>query len=72
MSSMNQLEEIKPKLYVVGAVAGAAVGLATAFMIARAAEENDGQLEITTSDIFKIGLTVFNTVRGVAAIGAAV
>jgi hypothetical protein len=59
----------KPKLLAAGTLIGAIVGLTTAFLLARAAEEDNGTLEISTSDLLKVTLSIVGTMRGVAALG---
>ncbi len=61
----------KRNLLLIGAVSGAVVGAATAYLLARTAEENRaGPPQIQTSDVLKIGLNVIGTVRGIAALGS--
>lgn len=59
----------KPKLYMLGVLTGAVVGLATAVLLVRTAEEDNGQLNVTTSDVLKTALGVVTTMRSVAALG---
>ena len=66
---MNNNENWKSKLMLSGTLIGAAVGLITAIMLARTAEEEGGELNITTSDLLKTSLTIISTIRGVAALG---
>ncbi|MEJ2746794.1 MAG: hypothetical protein P8183_02590 [Anaerolineae bacterium] len=59
----------KTKILLIGAGLGAVVGLATAYLLARTAEENhDGPPQIKTSDAIKIGVNVIGVVRGIAAL----
>ena len=60
----------KPKVLVIGATVGAVVGLATAYLLARASEENrGGPPEIGTGDALRLAISVFGLVRGIAALG---
>jgi hypothetical protein len=70
MSQMITSNNWKPKVLVIGALVGAAVGVGTAYLMARTAEENrGGPPEITTADLLKAGLAIFGTMRGIAALG---
>lgn len=61
----------KTKLYITGAIVGALVGLGTAYLMARTAEENQsGPPQISTGDLLKAGLAVIGTVRGIASLGS--
>ncbi len=60
----------KTKTYIIGAVAGALVGLGTAFLLARSSDERlGGPPEVTTMDALKVGVAVIGLVRGIAALG---
>lgn len=55
---------------IVGTVGGAVVGLLTAYLLARASDENrGGPPEISTVDMLKAGLGVFGIVRSIASLG---
>lgn len=72
MSQMitNSDNNWKPKVLVIGAVLGAVIGLGTAYLMARAAEESrGGPPEISTADLLKAGLAIFGTMRGIASLG---
>ncbi|MBK8932947.1 MAG: hypothetical protein IPM76_11650 [Chloroflexi bacterium] len=63
-------ENWKVKLLVVGTVIGAAIGLGTAYLMARTAEENvGGPPKINTADALRIGINAIGLVRGIAALG---
>jgi hypothetical protein len=69
MTQYGGQQNWKTKFLVGGTLAGALVGLLTAFMLARAAEENgDGPPQIDTMDALKVGIGLFGTVRAVAAL----
>lgn len=70
---MNQIETTsnwKTQFLVIGAAVGAVVGLGTAYLLTRTAEENaSGPPQITTTDALKAGVSVIGVVRGIAALG---
>ena len=60
----------KTKTYIIGAVAGALLGLGTAFLLARSSDERSGgPPEVTTMDALKVGVAVIGLVRGIASLG---
>lgn len=60
----------KVKFLITGTALGAVVGLATAYLMARNAEEMaGGPPKITTNDALKAGLNVIGLIRGLAALG---
>lgn len=60
----------KTKTYIIGAVAGALIGLGTAFLLARSSDERSGgPPEVTTMDALKVGIAVIGVMRGIAALG---
>ncbi|MBP6471791.1 MAG: hypothetical protein KBE23_08600 [Chloroflexi bacterium] len=60
----------KVKLLVIGTVAGALIGLGTAYLMARTSEENvGGPPEISTADALRIGINAIGLIRGIAALG---
>lgn len=62
-------ENWKTKFLVAGTLVGAALGLATAFMLARASEERgDGPPTIDTMDALKVGIGVIGTMRAIASL----
>ena len=59
----------KTKVLVIGAGLGALVGLGTAYLLARTAEEaSDGPPKIKTGDALKAGVNVIGVMRGIAAL----
>lgn len=70
MEEAEMNENWKSKTLMVGALVGALVGLGTAYLLARTAEESgSGPPQITTSDAVKIGVGVIGIVRGIASLG---
>jgi len=60
----------KTKTYIIGAVAGALLGLGTAFLLARSSDERTGgPPEVSTMDALKVGVGVIGLMRGIAALG---
>lgn len=61
----------KTKLYITGAIVGALVGLGTAYLMARTAEEErgGGPPSITTADAIKSAIGVIGVMRGIASLG---
>lgn len=63
------LSSWRMRVLVIGAVFGAAVGLGTAYLLARTAEEeNGGPPKISTTDALKASVSVIGVVRGIAAL----
>lgn len=69
VSLQQQDESWKAKTYLIGGLVGAALGLATAFIIAHNADEKHGPPEIEVSDALKMGVAVIGLMRGFAALG---
>lgn len=60
----------KTKFLLIGTAVGAAVGLGTAYLLTRTADEaNSGPPQITTSDALKAGVSIVGVIRGIAALG---
>ncbi|HEX9029045.1 MAG TPA: hypothetical protein VF823_07715 [Anaerolineales bacterium] len=59
----------KTKALIIGAAAGAAVGLAAAYLLNQAAEREGRQPEITPGDGVRLGLLVLGLLRSIAALG---
>ena len=60
----------KATFLIAGAVVGAVLGLGTAYLLARTAEENQGgPPQISTVDALKAGIGVFGIVRSIASLG---
>ncbi|HFC12239.1 MAG TPA: hypothetical protein ENJ56_05290 [Anaerolineae bacterium] len=70
-TTINMTGNWKPKLMIIGTLLGAGVGLVTASLLARAAEEG-GDLELNGGDLLKTALGVVTTMRSVAALGAGI
>ncbi|MCP5096651.1 MAG: hypothetical protein GY943_13945 [Chloroflexi bacterium] len=66
----NSPNSWKTKFLVLGAAVGAVVGLGTAYLLARTAEENSSEPpQINTTDALKAGVSIIGVVRGIAALG---
>lgn len=60
----------KTKILILGAVIGALLGLGTAYLLVRTAEENNGgPPQISTTDTIKTILGVIGLMRGIASLG---
>jgi hypothetical protein len=60
----------KTKFLLFGTAVGAVVGLGTAYLLARTAEENSsGPPKINTTDALKAGVSIIGVMRGIAALG---
>lgn len=60
----------KNKALIVGAILGALLGLTTAYLVTRTADERDGKPpQISTGDAIKTAIGVIGVVRGIAALG---
>ncbi len=69
-NNLNSMNSWKTKFLVAGAAVGAVVGLGTAYLLARTAEENSsGPPTITTTDALKAGVSVVGVIRGIASLG---
>ncbi|MCA9872033.1 MAG: hypothetical protein KC441_00185 [Anaerolineales bacterium] len=57
-------------MLLIGALGGALVGLGTAYLMARTAEESSGgPPKIKTTDALRIGISAIGLIRGIAALG---
>ncbi|HJS20486.1 MAG TPA: hypothetical protein VJ785_17185 [Anaerolineales bacterium] len=52
-----------------GTLIGAAMGLASAFLLNRRAQETGTELRISTGDGMKLGVMIIGLLRGIAALG---
>jgi hypothetical protein len=61
----------KKQTYAAGVAMGILVGLGTAYLLIRTAEENDsgGPPELSTGDIIKSVLGIVGVMRGIASLG---
>ena len=60
----------RTKFLLIGGILGAVVGVGTAYLMARTAEESQaGPPQISTGDAVKAAVAVIGTVRGLAALG---
>ncbi|NIP56250.1 MAG: hypothetical protein GWN13_25185 [Phycisphaerae bacterium] len=59
----------KTRILLIGTAVGAVVGLGTAYLLARTAEEeHNGPPQISTADALKAGISVVGVVRGIASL----
>jgi hypothetical protein len=67
---MTTTDNWRTKTLVVGAVVGALIGVATAYLLARTAEESGGgPPQISTGDAIKSAVGIVGLVRGIASLG---
>lgn len=63
-------ENWRTTFYLGGTIIGALLGLATAYLMVRSAEERDGRPpKISTADMVRIGVSTVGLVRGITALG---
>jgi hypothetical protein len=62
-------ENARPRILLLGAVAGAVVGLIAAGMIISRAERKDADPQVTAVEGVKLGLLVFGLLREIAQLG---
>ncbi len=65
---MNEIKKVEPqtsKVLLIGALAGAVVGLGTAYFITQSVEDGD-ELSVDSGQGLKLGLLLLGTVRQVA------
>ena len=63
------MDNWRPKTLVIGALAGAVIGAAAAYLFIQAAEKAGNQPKITPGDGMRLGLLVLGLLRQVAALG---
>ena len=69
MSQVTSNHNWKTKVLIIGTAIGALVGLGTAYLLARTAEENnDGPPKIKTGDALKVGVNVIGVMGGIASL----
>jgi hypothetical protein len=56
----------KPKALLIGGVAGAAVGVAAAYLLIQRSKDEDGAPKITLGDGVKIGVLIFGLLRSIS------
>ncbi len=60
----------KQKTLILGGLLGTIIGLATAYLLIRTAEEKgDGPPKIETKDAIKVAVATIGAVRGIASLG---
>ena len=65
----ENVDNWRPKVLVIGAVLGAAVGLGAAYLLIHRVEKEGEELNITPVDGVKLGVLVFGLLRSVSQLG---
>ncbi len=60
----------KPKVLLIGAVLGAAVGLGAAYLLIQNAEREGENLNIGAGEAVKLGVMVFGLLRSISRLGS--
>ncbi len=60
----------KTKTLMIGAAAGAALGLAGAFLLTRRAEETGTEITVSAGDGMRLGVMIVGLLRAIADLGA--
>ena len=76
---MTQDSDLQPQqngntsVYIMGAIAGLLIGLLSAYLYARASEENgqEGPTQLKTMDMMKLAVAMLGIVRQITDLGAA-
>ena len=69
-TAMSHPENWQAKVLITGSVVGAAIGLATSWLLIRTSRETrGGPPAITTGDAIKVGVTMLGLIRSIAAQG---
>ena len=66
---MNVNQANKNKALLSGALIGAAIGLAGAFLLTRKAEETGTAITVSTGDGMRLGVMIIGLLRAVSALG---
>jgi hypothetical protein len=61
--------DTKTKTLIIGTLAGAAIGLAGAFLLTRRAEETGTDITVSTGDGMRLGVMIIGLLRAVADLG---
>ncbi|MGB1253335.1 MAG: hypothetical protein ACPG8W_22170 [Candidatus Promineifilaceae bacterium] len=64
-----KIEESRSQILLIGTLVGAGLGLITSILLAREAEQDNGELNITAGDILRTATTLVGAMRGVASLG---
>lgn len=67
--SETDVDNWKTKTLILGAVLGALLGLGSAYLLVRTAEESGRRPEVSTGDAIRTGIAIIGLVRGVASLG---
>ncbi len=67
--NITKVENVRSKALIIGAVAGALIGLGAAYLYLQRAEMDNRPPEFTTGDGVKIGLMVLGLLRSIGDLG---
>lgn len=66
---MNGNSNWKTTTLIVGAVVGAITGVGAAYLLVRRAEQEDGEVALSTGEGLRLGLLVLGLLRQIAQLG---
>ena len=67
--AVDEIENWKPKVLLIGAVIGAVVGVGAAYLFVQQAEQEGSKPSMSTGEGIRLGLLVLGLLRSVAALG---
>jgi hypothetical protein len=69
IDSLTEIQNWKRKVFIIGAVTGALIGLGGSYLYVQRANDPDHLPSITTADVVRLGLLVLGLLRSVAELG---
>lgn len=68
VENRRKIELLQPKILIIGAVAGALLGLASAYLLVTNAEKAGKKVELSFSEGARIGILAIGLIRSIATI----